>query len=192
MPTDAPDPDLIERVLAGERECFAVLVRRHASPLWATLRGSLGNLEDAREVFQETWLRAFQGLEGLRERGRLRSWLLAIGLNLARERHRRPRPAGDLDENELPPAAAAGVPDALAGDEERRDLRRELAALPPRQREVMDLRLNHELTHAEVASHLGISEESSRANYYQALRRLRSRLVPEDEAPGRTPKETGR
>jgi DNA-directed RNA polymerase specialized sigma24 family protein len=48
--------------------------------------------------------------------------------------------------------------------------------LPARQREVVDLRVNHELSHAEIAALLGITEEASRASYYQALRRLREGL----------------
>ena len=53
--------------------------------------------------------------------------------------------------------------------------------LPARQREVMDLRVNHGLSHAEIAALLEISEESSRANYYQALRRLRAAFHVETE-----------
>ena len=191
MPPDDPDPELVARFLAGDRDSFAVLVRRHASPLWSTVRGALRDSEEARDVFQETWLRAFQGLAGLRDPGRMRSWLLTIAFNLVRQRHRRRRDEAVFDETEVPPEEEGGAPAALEDDEERHDLRRELELLPPRQREVMDLRLNHELSHAEVAERLGISEESSRANYYQALRRLRARLAPPDEG-GNRPKENGR
>jgi len=183
----ATDRDIIARVLAGDRESFHDLVRRHESPLWATLRGSLRNLEDAREVFQETWLRAFERLASLRDPARLRSWLLSIGLNLVRQRLRRPFPAsaeqpardGGSSFGEL--AADSDAPgDALERDEELERLRAAVGELPPRQREVVDLRVNHELSHAEIAELLGISEESSRANYYQALRRLKGRFRDQD------------
>ncbi|MEW6072517.1 MAG: sigma-70 family RNA polymerase sigma factor [Planctomycetota bacterium] len=180
------DRDLIARVLAGERESFHELVRRHESPLWATLRATLGDGEDSREVFQETWLRAFARLASLRDPARLRSWLLSIGLNLARQLRRRPAPL---------PAEGAGIADVAAAEEEpgtdleRREevarVRAAIALLPPRQREVLDLRVNHELSHAEIAALLSISEESSRANYYQALRRLRSLAGDEDDGGGR-------
>jgi RNA polymerase sigma-70 factor (ECF subfamily) len=175
------DADLVARILAGEREPFHVLFRRHAAPLFATLRSALGNRDDAREVLQETWLRAFEGLATLREPERLRSWLLAIALNLARGRRRRwlDRSAVALS---LEHPVDDGSAQRLEDDETLAALRRSIAELPARQREVVDLRVNHELAHAEIARLLGITEEASRASYYQALRRLREGLgahVPE-------------
>jgi RNA polymerase sigma-70 factor (ECF subfamily) len=171
------DADLVARVLAGEREPFHVLFRRHTAPLFATLRSTLGNRDDAREVLQETWLRAFEGLSTLREPERLRSWLLAIALNLARGRRRRwldrPAPADELPPD---PAVEDQGQRRLEDDETLDALRRSIAGLPARQREVVDLRVNHELSHAEIARLLGITEEASRASYYQALRRLREGL----------------
>ncbi len=58
----ASDRDIIASVLGGERDKFHDLVQRHSGPLWATVSGALRNPDDAREVFQETWLRAFQRL----------------------------------------------------------------------------------------------------------------------------------
>jgi len=171
------DADLVARVLAGEREPFHVLFRRHAAPLFATLRSTLGNRDDAREVFQETWLRAFEGLGTLREPARLRSWLLSIALNLARVRRRRWIERSALAvEGPDEPVGEDGVQHRLEADEELAALRRSIAELPARQREVVDLRVNHELSHAEIAALLGITEEASRASYYQALRRLREGL----------------
>ncbi len=169
------DREIIARVLAGERESFHVLVQRHAGPLLATLRAQLGNREDAREVFQETWLRAFQRLETLREVERVRSWLLAIAFNLVQGRRRRALARSGLSPDEL--AADPGdEPPALEQRERLELLRRGIEALPARQREVVDLRVNHELAHAEIARLLSISEEASRASYYQALKRLRAAL----------------
>ena len=59
-------------------------------------------------------------------------------------------------------------------------MREEIELLPPRQREVFDLRMNHDLSHSEIARLLGITEASSRANHYQALRRLRGRFSEEE------------
>lgn len=176
------ESDIIARVLGGDRRCFHVLVDRHSEALFATLRLALANAEDAREVFQETWLRAFENLATLRETDRVQSWLVSIALNLARARLRRtgaaPRAAGADDPE---PVDEADVGERLAEREELELLRARILELPPRQREVMDLRLSHELSHAEIAALLGISAESSRANFYQALRRLRAAFRVEDE-----------
>lgn len=169
------ESEAIARVLAGEREAFHVLLRRHNGPLLATLRAALGQREDAREVLQETWLRAYQNLARLREPARFRAWLLTIALNLARARHRRAREHGLEPGSALEPSAAQDDEDPEL-HEERAALRRHMAELPARQREVVDLRVNHELSHAEIARLLAISEEASRANYYQALKRLKEAM----------------
>lgn len=167
------ESELVERVLAGERDAFHVLLQRHSASLLATLVSFLGNREDAREVFQETWLRAYQHLARLRDPARLRAWLVSIALNLARARRRRPVEQV-LAEEHVPHLCDEGG--ELEHDEELAALRQHMAALPARQREVVDLRVNHELSHAEIAALLGISEEASRANYYQGLRRLKDAL----------------
>ena len=176
VPTD--DHELYRAVLAGDRERFHELVHRHAAPLWSTIRRSLRDREEARDVLQETWARALERLPELRDPGRLRAWLVSIALNLVRERGRRPRPlsveglAAELVAREPGPPDCESR-DALAA------VRGEIEQLPPRQREVFDLRMNHGLSHAEIARLLGITEESSRANHYQALRRLRARFPEE-------------
>jgi RNA polymerase sigma-70 factor (ECF subfamily) len=140
---------------------------------FATLFATLGQREDAREVLQETWLRAYQHLARLREPTRFRAWLLTIALNLARARHRRARAQGLEPDGEQEARAVLDDGDRLERLEELSALRRLMAELPARQRKVVDLRVNHELSHAEIAGLLAISEEASRANYYQALKRLK-------------------
>lgn len=170
------ESEVIARVLAGEREAFHVLLQRHNAPLFATLCAALGQREDAREVLQETWLRAYQHLARLREPTRFRAWLLTIALNLARARHRRANERGLEPGDEHDPRAVLVDEGPLERHEELAALRRRMAELPARQREVVDLRVNHELSHAEIARLLAISEEASRASYYQALKRLREAL----------------
>ncbi|MEM7310583.1 MAG: sigma-70 family RNA polymerase sigma factor [Planctomycetota bacterium] len=177
---ETSDREIIRRVLGGEHERFHELVQRHAGPLWGTLTASLADREEAREILQETWVRAFEGLSSLRDPDRLRSWLVSIALNLVRQLGRRPRLASLDGGGEGPGGEPLPAPEPADGPEERETLaavRAEMERLPRRQREVLDLRLNHELSHREIAHALGITEESSRANAYQALRRLRQRFA---------------
>lgn len=166
--------------MAGDHQAFHELLERHSAPLFATLRARLANREDAREVLQETWLKAWEHLERLREPERLHAWLLTIALNLVRARQRRSLER-NAAEGELEGAAAEPGRAQLVEDEELARLRARMAELPARQREVVDLRVNHELSHAEIARLLGIREEASRANYYQALRRLKGALAGEGD-----------
>jgi RNA polymerase sigma factor (sigma-70 family) len=178
------DQDIIAGVLAGDRERFGDLVQRHGGPLWGSLRQSMSNLEDAREVFQETWVRALERLDTLQDPRRLRSWLLSIAFNLVRHGQRRRGLILGAAEGQLEAAAdeeQAEPGAAILRHEEEGQLKVHIERLPNRQREVLDLRLNQELSHAQIGELLGITAEASRANYYQALRKLRALSQDPDE-----------
>jgi RNA polymerase sigma-70 factor (ECF subfamily) len=174
-PPAVDESEVIARVLAGEHDAFHVLLQRHNAPVLATLRGLLAR-EDAREVLQETWLRAYANLARLREPERLRAWLLSIALNLARARRRRAHERGLEPGDAMEPSFEQPRGAHLEHAEELDALRASMAELPRRQREVVDLRVNHELSHAEIADLLGITEEASRASYYQGLKQLKEAL----------------
>ena len=186
QPTDA---ELVERVLAGERALFHELVDRHATALHGALRTLVPAGEELAELFQETWVRALARLGELRDPARLRSWLVSIGLNLAREggRRRRGRSLELLREEggADPPDPGPEVGSALEQSELLERVRAELARLPERQRQVVGLRLAGELSHAQIAQRLGIAEDAARASYSLGMRRLRERLAGQlDPAQG--------
>jgi RNA polymerase sigma-70 factor, ECF subfamily len=173
------DEQIVDDVLGGERERFAELVERHGRALLGFLARRARSREEAHDLFQESWVAAFEGLGALRDRAGFRGWLVAIGHKLLLKRHRRAEALPLERAGEL----AAVAPERASG--ERRDLAakidRAVATLPPRQREVFELRAVQELTHAEIARVLSIREESSRASYYQAARKLREVLGDEIE-----------
>jgi len=172
---DGSDQEIIAQVLAGDRDQFRALVERHGRALLGYLRRKLSRPEEAHELFQEAFVRAFERLGTLRDRDRFRGWLIAIARNALQRRLRRPTPVSLEAEGRAGPEAEPGA--ALERRELGDSIRREVAALPPRQREVFELRIYQELSHAEIAGLLGITEESARANFYQAARRLRERLA---------------
>lgn len=183
QPVTSTDRELVRRALQGEAESFKALVQRHAAPLWGTLRARVADVEDAKDILQETWISAYERLGTLREPERLKAWLLSIALNLVRSRARSPRREVPLEAvvGEGAEPSAPRTPDPLVQAEGDERMRHELERLPPRQREVVDLRIAHGLDHAEIAALLGIREDASRANYYQAMRRLRERLGAIDD-----------
>jgi RNA polymerase sigma-70 factor (ECF subfamily) len=172
------DRELVAAVLAGRRDRFEPLIARHGAALWSYLRRRTRDREVARELYQETLLRAFRGLFELREVERLRAWLISIAHNTLRQRLRR---AGlePLTSEDADGAFAKPEDDALELSEFAERAEREIARLSTRQREIFELRVRQELTHAEIAALLDISEENSRAHYHQAVRNLRARLGEE-------------
>lgn len=174
------DAELVERVLAGERAPFALLVERHGPVLLGWIARRVRGAAEAADLYQETWLAAFRGLERLERPERLRAWLLGIAFHVLdkQRRARARRPAEPLGARE-PPVEPQPAP--LEGRELAARVRAALERLPPRQREVFELRALVGLDHAAIGERLGIREDNSRANYHQALRKLRAEL--EDERP---------
>jgi DNA-directed RNA polymerase specialized sigma24 family protein len=128
----------------------------------------------AEDCFQEAMLAALRAYGTLRDAGAVRPWLFAIAARKAidaqRARARAPVPVADL----------AG----MAGGEDPPGLRDEalwarVRALPPKQRQAVGLRVLGDLSHAEIAQAMGISEPAARRNVFEGLRRLGMDLTPE-------------
>jgi RNA polymerase sigma-70 factor (ECF subfamily) len=162
----------------GDRRDFDRLVTEYSSPVWALALRLSGNRTDAEDLVQETYLRAFRGIRKLRKQGSELGWLRRILVNAWRDRYRRARPT-------VPLADPAGAPADPAGRLAHRDLlARVLAAvldLPRRQREALLLRVQGQLSRAEVADAMAIRPGAVKAHLVQARRKLIRRFGKEIE-----------
>ena len=174
-----PDDQLVERSRRGDRTAFDEIVTRHRTVVFRTAYRLLGRHEDADEAAQLTFLRAWRGLEGFRGDAALRTWLVRITINVARSMR-----AVSSDEGRVHRLEPETLPDRAEGSEERvgrRQLglavRRAVEGLPPRQREVVTLKIFSDMTHREVADALGLSEGAVKAHLHQAVANLRRRMA---------------
>jgi RNA polymerase sigma-70 factor (ECF subfamily) len=171
------DERLVQAFRAGEEGAFAALVIRYREPVYRFLRRMTGNHEDAADLTQEVFLRAYRGLGRFEGRCRVRTWLLRIATNACldhRERQRQPLPLEAAAALSAPPEAE---PDALAERRERwRRVREAVQALPPRQRAAVVLRLYGGYPYKEIAEVLDCSEGTVKAAVFSALRKLRRAL----------------
>lgn len=169
---------LINAILGGDVESFAVLVHRYQRPIYNLMLRMTGDPEDATDLTQEAFLKVYENLERFRPSGRFFPWLYTIGLNLARDHLRRHRSAGAAAS--LPPDACdlqGQVDDAAA----LRRLEAErlpflLAALPVEYREALILRFHEGLTMRDVGLALGISTSGAKMRVQRGLQRLRDKL----------------
>jgi len=155
-------------------------MRRHEREIMRYLLRASGDRDDAADLFQETWLRAYRAYPRLEPDSEVRPWLYAIAVNLCRNRARdgARRAAVIVADDEANPAAdriskahrSHNESDGYAAVR----LRELMSALPAKQREALQLRYFAGLDYAEIAAALDCSQEGARANVSQALRKLKS------------------
>jgi RNA polymerase sigma-70 factor, ECF subfamily len=182
--------DLVAAARDGDRAAFDELVRATSAETYTLAFRLVGNEEDARDVVQETYLRAYKGIGKFRGDAQFSTWLYRITANCAAThlgRRRRHRHEELLDDAPLPDPSFDRDPSARAEASNLRDrLTVALEELPPRLRAVVVLRDVYDLPHEAIAAELGISESAAKVRLHRARRRLRERLFPlpgeEDEA----------
>jgi len=181
---EGPDEDLFRRFIEGDKAMFEPLVRRYEDPLFAFLYRMTGNAADAEDAFQETFLRAFHRRESFAGRGKLKSWLYAIAVNVVRSRFRAsaraPRTIGlgsaEGDTPREPTAPDAPPNGKLESAEDAERIGGAVARLPADQREVLLLRIYQDLSFPEIAAALDRPVGTVKSQMRYALKRLRGAL----------------
>lgn len=165
-----------------DEAAFRALYRRHAPGLWRmALRLARGAEEEARELVQETWLRAARQLADFRWESSFRTWLVGIELNCAREairRSGRESPVADVESPSVVDIRSAAGPQAEApASVDPIDLERAIDDLPDGYRKVLVLHDLEGYTHAEIAHLLGVEPGTSKSQLHRARARVRTRLA---------------
>jgi RNA polymerase sigma-70 factor (ECF subfamily) len=179
------DEDLVARSMGGDLDSFNQLVLRWERPIYALAYRVIGREEDARDVAQETFLRAFRALKGFKGQAKFSSWLYRITLNLCRDWIRRERrtpivavPEGvdpvDLADEHLSPTES--VEELVARREMSEAVAKAMAELPEEQRTAIMLKEYHGLTFQEIADLQGCPLSTVKTRLYQGLSVLRRHL----------------
>ena len=179
------DEELVARSISGDANSFNELILRWERPIYALAYRTIGREEDARDVCQETFLRAFRALPGFRGQAKFSSWLYRIALNLCRDWIRRERraptvqPPEDVDVMELAAASepSESIEDLVARKDLSRAVERAMALLPDEQRTAIVLKEYHGLTFQEIAELLGCPLSTVKTRLYQGLTVLRRELA---------------
>lgn len=173
--------DLVAAAQAGDRSAFDDLVRATYIDSYTLAYRLTGDEDDARDVVQEAYLRAYRGLKRFRGDAQFSTWMYRITANCAttflgkRTRNRHDELTDELvgDERATTVDPEASVDAAAARDRLQAALRR----LPPRLRAVVVLRDVYDLPHESIASELGISESAAKVRLHRARHKLRADLV---------------
>ncbi len=184
--TQADETILVDRARQGDREAFRRLVETHQDNVYYTALGLLRNPDDAEDMVQEVFIRAYKFLDRFRGQARLGTWLYRVTLNACRDHQRKRRfielqqSLGLVKEPEsqwVEERADANPERAAASTRLRGDLYRALDRLSPSERSVFVLRQFNDLSIRETAEATGRAEGTVKALLFRALRKLQKELA---------------
>jgi RNA polymerase sigma-70 factor, ECF subfamily len=178
------DEELVARSMGGDLDSFNQLVLRWERPIYALAYRVIGREEDARDVAQETFLRAFRAIGGFKGQAKFSSWLYRITLNLCRDwiRKQKRTPVSQAPEGiDIVELAGEATPnetiEQLIGRKELgRAVSKAMAALPEEQRTAIILKEYHGLTFQEIADMLDCPLSTVKTRLYQGLSVVRHQL----------------
>jgi RNA polymerase sigma-70 factor, ECF subfamily len=171
------EPELVAAVLSGRREAFDVIVERHSRAVYQICYRFMGNHEDASDLSQDVFLRAFRGLANFKGNAALGTWLHRIAVNACLNRVAAKAPRIEpMDETQHVDTRTESPSERLLRDERAVRVRAAVAQLPKKQRAALILRTYQELSHQEIAVVLGTSVGAAKANVFHALQNLRRLL----------------
>jgi len=178
------DEELVARSMGGDLDSFNQLVLRWERPIYALAYRVIGREEDARDVAQETFLRAFRALKGVKGQAKFASWLYRITLSLCRDWIRRERrtpvvqaPEGvDVIELAGEDTPTETIEELVSRHQLGRAVAKAMSQLPEEQRTAIILKEYHGLTFQEIADLLDCPLSTVKTRLYQGLTVLRKQL----------------
>src|ERR1700758_2916395 len=189
-PKTARERELMQRICAGETDLFYELIRPYERGVFFAAASILGNDADAEEVAQEAVLKAFKNLARFRQESKFSTWLIQIAINEAKMKLRKDRRhlyesidnGQQTDEGDYIPTDFSDwreIPsDALEQSELREALEEALKSLPEKYRTVLILRDVQQMSIAETAQILGLTEENVKTRTSRARLQMRDLLAP--------------
>lgn len=157
------------------RQAFGEVIAQYTEPLYWQIRRLVNNHDDANDLLQETFLKAWGSLEHFRGDAKLSTWLHKIAINesltfLAKEKRRQNLPLDDEDNASVLNAIAADTD--IDGDNVALELRKAIASLPEKQRLVFNMRYYDEMKYEQISDILGTSVGALKASYHLAVKKI--------------------
>jgi RNA polymerase sigma-70 factor, ECF subfamily len=176
------DAELVRACLEGRREAFDTLVERHQRHVYQLCYRFAGNHEDANDLAQDVFIRAYRGLKTFKGQASVGTWLYRIGVNVCLTKLGAKGRAEALDpllaaNDERIASHEESAADALLRGERAAEVRAAIAKLPKKQRATLVLRVYHDLPHDQIAGILGSSVGAVKANFFHALNNLKKLLT---------------
>ena len=169
------DQQLIQRFLEGEASAFTVLVNKYRKPVYQIAYRMTRNHQEADDLTQDTFVKAYQGLTKFRGDASFKTWLYRIATNLsinAKKSGRLRKDSGEAPDETSQIEEHHFVDDMMA-QERKKKLYRAIETLPPRQRQALVLKSLQDMTCQEVAEIMRCSIGTVKANVFNAIKKLK-------------------
>lgn len=176
------DLDRVERCLKGEREAFDELVQEYQRPIYRLCFRYSHNAEDAYDLAQEAFLKAYQGLRTFNRRSSFKTWLYRVAINNCINHVQRQKIRGEEVEVEETEDHSAQIDDLAEKNEQLHLMRVALEKLPPRQQAALRLRVYDQLTYEEISRVLNCAVSTAKTNVFFGLANLRKVMKVEIKA----------
>ncbi len=180
--------ELIERAQTGDHYAFDSLVRMHDKRVLQIAYSMLNNREDAEDVYQEAFMRAFSGLSGFRFESSFHSWLgrIVVNLSINKRKQRTRKRMFSIERNDEKEdlklqknaAVEAEAPDRMLSTEFREHIHRRLDELPETQRTAFTLKHIHGYKIKEISGMMNCAEGTVKNYIFRASQKLRKKLTP--------------
>jgi len=175
------ESQLVAACLAGRAGAFDLIVERHRRPVYQLCYRFVGNHEDASDLSQDVFLRAYRGLKSFRGGSSLATWLYRIAVNVCLNRVAVKKPVlENIDARQYVDTDRESQVDRVLRKERGVQVRAAIAQLPPKQRATLVLRMYQDLSHEQIAQVLGSSVGAVKANFFHALGNLKKILGAQD------------
>lgn len=186
------DAEMLEAVIGGDATAYRGLVEKYQGRVYSMVYGMVRNREDARDITQEAFVKAYQSLDSFRVESSFYTWLYKIAMNRAIDflRKRRRRSAGEYDDQTATKSDGV-IPDVYHADSPRKVVERKqlysaimdaLQKLPEEQRQVVLLRELEGLSYKEIAEVMGLAEGTVMSRLFYARKKLQQ-LLADEHAP---------
>jgi len=166
------DADLVDRYLAGDMTAFDELMIRYERQIYRVCYRFVENREDAMDLAQEVFIKAFEHLGSFRRESSLKTWLYRIAMNHCIN-HVKKHSQDFVEVTEYTGSVRATVQSQLEDREQREQFRRLVKQLPPKQKAILELRINEQLSYEEIARISGRSISTIKASVFFALEKMR-------------------
>ena len=175
------DSELVSAAAGGSRDAFDVLVERHRRTVYQVCYRFVNNHEDASDLAQDAFVRAWRGLRNFKGQSALSTWLYRIAVNVCLNRVSVKTPAMEpIDATDhVADLRIEGAQHAMIREERAVAVRKAIASLPEKQRATLILRTYHDMSHQQIADVLGSSVGAVKANFFHALANLKKILGTE-------------